>query len=369
MTFLFSPLKLRDVTLANRIAVAPMCQYSAEDGFANDWHLVHLGSRAVGGAGLIIFEASAVLPQGRISPQDLGIWKDEHIAPLRRITHFIEQQGVVAGIQLAHAGRKASVWRPWEEQQGRVDPDQGGWQTDGPSAIPFDASYTTPRALTLDRIQDIVKAFADAALRAHQAGFKVVEIHAAHGYLLHQFLSPVSNHRTDQYGGSFENRARLALEVTAAVRQVWPEQLPLLVRLSATDWIDGGWNVDETVALSSLLREAGVDLIDVSSGGNIAAATIPVGPGYQTQFAARVRKEAGIACGTVGMITDPGQAEHILRTEQADLVLMARELLRDPYWPLHAADALHDVTSWAPQYMRATSRKSPQRPTADFSDK
>ncbi|GAC1316758.1 MAG: NADH:flavin oxidoreductase/NADH oxidase [Collimonas sp.] len=368
MTFLFSPLKLRDVTLANRIAVAPMCQYSAEDGFANDWHLVHLGSRAVGGAGLIIFEASAVLPQGRISPQDLGIWKDEHIAPLRRITHFIEQQGTVAGIQLAHAGRKASVRRPWEEQQGRVDPKRGGWQTDGPSAIPFDASYTTPRALTADGIKSIVKAFADAAVRAHQAGFKVVEIHAAHGYLLHQFLSPISNHRTDQYGGAFENRARLVLEVAAAVRQVWPEQLPLLVRLSATDWIDGGWNVDETVALSRLLREAGVDLIDVSSGGNIAAAAIPVGPGYQTQFAARVRKEAGIACGTVGMITDPGQAEHILRTEQADLVLMARELLRDPYWPLHAADALHDVTSWAPQYMRATSRKSPQRPTVDYGD-
>ncbi|MGB7193867.1 MAG: NADH:flavin oxidoreductase/NADH oxidase [Collimonas pratensis] len=368
MSILFSPLKLRGVTLANRIAVAPMCQYSAEDGFANDWHLVHLGSRAVGGAGLIIFEASAVLPQGRISPQDLGIWKDEHIAPLSRITRFIEQQGVVAGIQLAHAGRKASVWRPWEEQQGRVEPEQGGWHTDAPSAIAFDPSYTTPAALSIDGIKSVIQAFADAAVRAHKAGFKLVEIHAAHGYLLHQFLSPISNQRTDQYGGSFENRVRLVLEVVAAVRKVWPQDLPLLVRLSATDWIEGGWNADETVALSRLLREAEVDLVDVSSGGNIASASIPVGPGYQTKFAARVKHEAGIASGTVGMITDPGQAEHILRTEQADLVLMARELLRDPYWPLHAADALHDVTSWPPQYMRATSRKSPQRPTVDYSD-
>ena len=368
MSKLFSPLTLRSVTLANRIAVAPMCQYSAQDGFANDWHLVHLGGRAVGGAGLVIFEASAVLPQGRISPQDLGIWKDEHVAPLRRITHFIEQQGAVAGIQLAHAGRKASVWRPWEEKQGRVEPEQGGWETEGPSAIPFDATYTMPTALTADGINNVVKAFADAAVRAHKAGFKVVEIHAAHGYLLHQFLSPISNHRTDQYGGSFENRARLVLEVVAAVRKVWPEELPLLVRVSATDWIEGGWNADETVALSRLLSKAGVDLVDVSSGGNIAA-DIPVGPGYQTQFAARVRNEAGIPSGAVGMITDAIQAEHVLRTEQADLVLLARELLRDPYWPLHAAEALKDVTSWPPQYMRATSRTSRQRPTVDYSEK
>lgn len=369
MSKLFSPLTLRGVTLPNRIAVAPMCQYSAQDGVANDWHLVHLGSRAVGGAGLVIFEASAVLPQGRISPHDLGIWKDEHIAPLRRITHFIEQQDVVAGIQLAHAGRKASVWRPWAEQQGNVNPEQGGWQTDGPSALPFDAKSTTPVALTIDGIRNVVKAFADAAARAHQAGFKVVEVHAAHGYLLHQFLSPISNHRTDQYGGSFENRTRLLLEVVTAVRQIWPKDLPLLVRLSATDWIEGGWNVDETVAVSRLLRQIGVDLIDVSSGGNVATVDIPVGPGYQTQFASRVKNEAGIASGTVGMITDPGQAEHVLRTEQADLVLMARELLRDPYWPLHAADALHEVTPWPPQYSRATPHKMPQRKTVDYGNK
>ncbi|WP_395824977.1 NADH:flavin oxidoreductase/NADH oxidase [Collimonas sp.] len=368
MSKLFSPLTLRSVTLANRIAVAPMCRYSADDGFANDWHLVHLGGRAVGGAGLVIFEASAVLPQGRISPQDLGILKDQHIASLQRIAHFIEQQGAVAGIQLAHAGRKASVWRPWEEQQGRVEPQQGGWPTEAPSALPFDPSYNTPTALTVDGIHNVIKAFADAAVRAHQAGFKVVEIHAAHGYLLHQFLSPISNQRSDQYGGSFENRTRLLLEVVAAVRQVWPDDLPLLVRVSATDWVGGGWNADETVALSRLLGPAGVDLVDVSSGGNIAA-DIPVGPGYQTQFAARVRNEAGIPSGAVGMITDAIQAEHILRTEQADLVLLARELLRDPYWPLHAADALNDVTAWPPQYMRATSRKSPQRPSIDYSQK
>ncbi|MGS0742355.1 NADH:flavin oxidoreductase/NADH oxidase [Glaciimonas sp. GG7] len=368
MSKLFSPLTLRNVTLPNRIAVAPMCQYSAEDGFANDWHLVHLGSRAVGGAGLVIFEATAIVEDGRISPQDLGIWKDAHIAPLSRITRFIAQQGAVPGIQLAHAGRKASVWRPWEALQGSVSLDQGGWQTVGPSALAFDATYQTPQALTTEQIADVVQAFVDAAIRAHQAGFKVVEIHAAHGYLLHQFLSPLSNIRTDQYGGSFENRTRLVMEVVAAVRKVWPEELPLLVRVSATDWVEGGWNADETVALSRLLREAGVDLVDISTGGNAANAEIPVGPGYQTQFAERVKKEAGIASGTVGMITAPIQAEHILRTEQADLVLLARELLRDPNWPLHAADALRADTPWPPQYARATSRKMPLRPSIHYGD-
>ncbi len=366
MSKLFSPLTLRSVTLPNRIAVAPMCQYSSKDGFANDWHLVHLGSRAVGGAGLIITEAAAIVAEGRISPQDLGIWKDEHIAPLRRITHFLEQQGTVAGIQLAHAGRKASVYRPWEEQQGYVAASAGGWQTVGPSALAFDPTYDTPHALTVEEIQGVVRAFVAAAKRALTAGFKVVEIHAAHGYLLHQFLSPISNKRTDQYGGSFDNRIRLVMEVTTAVRAVWPQDLPLFVRLSATDWVDGGWDADETVSLSRLLRTAGVDLVDVSSGGNILA-NIPVGPGYQTQFAERVRKEADIPSGAVGMITSAIQAEHILHTGQADLVLLARELLRDPYWPLHAANELNDLTSWPPQYARATSRKMPIRPDVDFS--
>lgn len=368
MSLLFSPLTLRGVTLSNRIAVAPMCQYSAQDGFANDWHMVHLGSRAVGGAGLVIFEASAIVAEGRITPEDLGIWKDEHIAPLRRITQFIEQQGAVAGIQLAHAGRKASVYRPWEVTQGSIPLAQGGWQTVGPSAIPFDASYQTPIALTVEQIAEVVQAFVAAALRAHEAGFKLVELHAAHGYLLHEFLSPLSNSRSDQYGGSFENRTRLIMEVVNAVRKVWPEELPLLVRVSATEWVEGGWSADETVALSVLLKAAGVDLVDISTGGNAANAVIPVGPGYQTQFAARVKKEAGIASGAVGMITDPIQAEHILRTEQADLVLLARELLRNPNWPLHAADALRAETPWPPQYARATSRKMPLRPSIDYGD-
>lgn len=368
MSLLFSPLTLRSVTLPNRIAVAPMCQYSAQDGFANDWHMVHLGSRAVGGAGLVIFEASAVVAEGRITPEDLGIWKDEHIAPLRRITQFIAQQGAVAGIQLAHAGRKASVTRPWELTQGSIPLDQGGWQTVGPSALAFDASYETPLALTAEQIADIVQAFVAAAGRAYQAGFKLIEIHAAHGYLLHEFLSPLSNTRTDQYGGSFENRTRLVMEVVTAVRQAWPEELPMLVRVSATEWVEGGWSADETVALSVLLRKAGVDLVDISTGGNAANAVIPVGPGYQTQFAARVKKEAGIASGAVGMITEPIQAEHILRTEQADLILLARELLRNPNWPLHAADALRAETPWPPQYARATSRKMPIRPSIDYGD-
>ncbi|KAF3998049.1 NADH:flavin oxidoreductase/NADH oxidase [Glaciimonas immobilis] len=368
MNKLFSPLSLRSVTLPNRIAVAPMCQYSAQDGFANDWHLVHLGSRAVGGAGLVIFEATSVVPEGRITAEDLGIWKDDHIAPLRRITQFIEQQGAVPGIQLAHAGRKASTWRPWATQQGSVSLADGGWETVGPSALAFDDNYRPPLALTVEQIAGVVQAFVDATERAHEAGFKVVEIHAAHGYLLHQFFSPLSNTRTDQYGGSFENRTRLVMEVVAAVRKIWPAELPLMVRVSATDWVEGGWTDDDTVALSCLLRDAGVDLVDISTGGNAAKAEIPVGPGYQTQFAARVKKEAGIASGAVGMITAPIQAEHILRTEQADLVLLARELLRNPNWPLHAADALHAETPWPPQYARATSRKMPLRPSIDYGD-
>ncbi|MDY7579635.1 NADH:flavin oxidoreductase/NADH oxidase [Herbaspirillum sp. RTI4] len=367
---LFSPLRLRGVTLPNRIAVSPMCQYSAEDGFANDWHMVHLSSRAVGGAGLVITEAAAVQAEGRITPQDLGIWKDEHIAPLQRITRFIEQQGSVPGIQLAHAGRKASSHIPWASQSGSVEIGQGGWQPVGPSAIAFDSHSTTPSAMSLAEIAALTQALVDATERSLRAGFKVVEVHAAHGYLLHAFLSPLSNQRTDEYGGSFENRIRLLLEVSTAVRQAWPAELPVFVRLSATDWMDGGWTADETVAVSALLRELGIDLIDVSSGGTDAAAVIPVGPGYQTAFAARVRQEARIASGAVGMITNAVQAEHILRTGQADLVLLARELLRDPYWPLHAAEELRAATPWPPQYLRASSSsKTLRRAEVDYSGK
>ncbi|MFL9878790.1 NADH:flavin oxidoreductase/NADH oxidase [Herbaspirillum rhizosphaerae] len=365
---LFSPLKLRELTLPNRIAVSPMCQYSAQDGFVNDWHLVHLGSRAVGGAGLVIVEAAGILAEGRITPEDVGIWKDDHIEPLRRITRFIEAQGSFAGIQLAHAGRKASAWRPWAGKVGTVPAAEGGWDTVGPSAIPFDATFKAPVELSVEAIAQRVQAFADAAQRAFKAGFKVVEVHAAHGYLLHEFLSPLSNQRTDQYGGSLENRARFLLEAVTAVRKVWPAELPLFVRLSATDWTEGGWNPDETVAVSSMLRDLGVDLVDVSSGGNVATATIPTGPGYQTAFAARVKSEAKIATGTVGMITDAIQAEHVLRTEQADLVLLARELLRDPYWPLRAADALKENVAWPPQYVRAASSKTPLRESVDYGD-
>ena len=364
---LFSPLKLRELTLPNRIAVSPMCQYSAQDGFVNDWHLVHLGTRAVGGAGLVIAEAAAIVPEGRITPEDIGIWKDEHIPALRRITHFIEAQGSYAGIQLAHAGRKASAYRPWSGKSGSIALTDGGWTTVAPSALAFDSNFTTPTELTVADIAAQVQAFVDAARRSLAAGFKVVEIHAAHGYLLHEFLSPLSNHRQDQYGGSFENRTRFLLEVTTAVRQVWPAELPLFVRLSATDWTEGGWNADETVAVSRLLRELGVDLIDVSSGGNVATATIPTGPGYQTSFAARVKQEAQIASGAVGMITNAIQAEHVLHTGQADLILLARELLRDPYWPLHAADVLKENIAWPPQYVRAASSKTPLRASADAS--
>ena len=337
-----------------------MCQYSSVDGLANDWHLVHLGSRAVGGAGLIFTEATAVTPDGRITAQDLGLWHDDQIEPLQRITRFIRAQGAVAGIQLAHAGRKASTYRPWLGKHGSVKEEEGGWVPVGPSPIAFDPRHTVPTQLDESQINDLVQAFADAAKRALEAGFSVVEVHAAHGYLLHQFLSPLSNQRLDQYGGSFENRIRLVLQVTEAVREVWPEELPVFVRVSATDWVEDGWNPDETVELARRLKGLGVDLIDVSSGGTAANAEIPVGPGYQTRFAERVRKESGIATGTVGMITEPAQAEHILRTGQADLILLARELLRDPYWPLHADDDLGGRQAiWPAQYQRATHRDQP----------
>ena len=360
MSLLLEPYTLRQLTLLNRIAVSPMCQYSSVDGLANDWHLVHLGSRAVGGAGLVFTEATAVTADGRITSQDLGLWNDEQIEPLQRITRFIRAQGAVAGIQLAHAGRKASTYRPWLGKHGSVKVEEGGWTPVGPSAIAFDPQHTAPTQLDEAQINGIIHAFVAAAKRALEAGFSVVEVHAAHGYLLHQFLSPLSNQRRDQYGGSFENRIRLVLQVTEAVREVWPQELPLFVRVSATDWVEDGWNPDETVELARRLKALGVDLIDVSSGGTAANAEIPVGPGYQTRFAERVRKESGIATGTVGMITEPAQAEHILRTGQADLILLARELLRDPYWPLHADDDLGGKQSiWAAQYQRATHRDQP----------
>jgi 2,4-dienoyl-CoA reductase-like NADH-dependent reductase (Old Yellow Enzyme family) len=356
---LFAPLTQRGVTFPNRIAVSPMCQYSCEDGFANDWHLVHLGSRAVGGAGLVIVEATAVTAEGRISPGDMGLWKDAQTGPLQRIVEFVHQNGARAAVQLAHAGRKASTARPWDGGK-KIDPAQGGWaDVFAPSAIPFSSSYPQPIALDKADIRSIVKAFASAAERALTAGFDLVEIHAAHGYLLHEFLSPLSNHRADEYGGSFENRTRALVETVDAVRQVWPEDRPLWVRISATDWAEGGWNEDESARLGSVLKQHGVDLVDTSSGGLVEYAKIPVGPGYQTQFAEKIRREAGIATGAVGVITDPAQADTIIRTGQGDVVLLAREMLRDPYWPLHAAEKLGFAAPWPVQYVRAAPSSRP----------
>jgi 2,4-dienoyl-CoA reductase-like NADH-dependent reductase (Old Yellow Enzyme family) len=359
MPHLFEPLALRSVTLPNRIAVSPMCQYSATDGIANDWHLVHLGSRAVGGAGLVLAEATAVTLQGRISPRDLGIWSDEHIAPLARIVRFLDQRGSVAGIQLAHAGRKASTPPPWKNRAETLTEAEGGWPVVAPSAIPFDTGCLAPKALTAEEISEIVTAFARAARRARQAGFRVVEIHAAHGYLLHQFLSPISNQRTDSYGGSFENRTRLVRDIVTAVRKVWPDEMPLLVRLSATDWVAGGWDIDQTLDLVRRLMPLGADLIDCSSGGTSPRAVVPLGPGYQTRFAEQIRRETGSKTGAVGLITAPAQADHIIRTGQADLVLLARELLRDPYWPLRAARELRHLLPWPAQYQRAAPPDTP----------
>ena len=357
---LFSPFRLRSVEFANRIGVSPMCQYSSQDGFANDWHLVHLGSRAQGGAGLVMLEAAAVLPEGRISPSDLGIWKDEHISGLARIANFIHSQGARAGMQLAHAGRKASTAAPWAGH-GLVLPADGGWQPVAPSAIAFSSDYAVPTALDQAGIDAVVEAFRQAARRAREAGFDVVEIHAAHGYLLHQFLSPLANQRGDNYGGAFANRIRFALEVADAVRREWPERLALLVRISATDWADGGWNPDESVELARHLRGLGVDLVDCSSGGLVPSQKIPLAPGYQVGFAARIRREAGIATAAVGLIDDPAQANAIVAEGEADLVLLARAMLRDPYWALHAAAALGEVASWPKQYLRAAPPDSPPR--------
>ncbi len=349
---LFTPLKVRDVTFRNRIAVSPMCQYSCVDGFATDWHLVHLGSRAVGGAGLVMVEATAVEPRGRISPSDSGIWKDEQIAPLARISAFLREHGAVAGIQLAHAGRKASVRRPWEG--GAAIPEAaGGWQTVAPSPFPFRPEDTTPAELSKEEIQSLVAAFAAAAGRALEAGFQVLEIHAAHGYLIHQFLSPLSNFRTDEYSGDFQNRSRFAREVIEAVRRVWPGGLPLFLRISATDWVEGGWGADDSVKLSIASKELGVDLVDCSSGGLSPLQKIPLEPGYQVPFADRIRREAGILTGAVGLITTPRQADEIVRSEKADVVLLAREFLRDPYFPMHAAKALGVELTPPLQYGRA----------------
>ena len=349
---LFTPYALRGVTLPNRIVVSPMCQYSCTDGLATDWHLVHLGSRAVGGAGLIIAEATGVEARGRISPQDLGLWDDAQIAPLARITAFIREQGAVPGIQLAHAGRKASTHRPWSGQ-GLVPPAEGGWETIAPSAVPFAADYPQPRAMTRDDLRAVREAFVAATRRALGAGFQFVELHAAHGYLLHSFLSPLSNERTDEYGGSLENRLRFVLEVAGAVRDTWPAEYPLAVRLSATDWVPGGWTVEESVALSVALKGLGIDAITASSGGLSARQQIALGPGYQVPFAERIRREAGIPTIAVGLITEPEQAEAILAAGQADLIALARQLLREPYWPLRAAQALGVDHAWPDQYARA----------------
>jgi 2,4-dienoyl-CoA reductase-like NADH-dependent reductase (Old Yellow Enzyme family) len=352
VSLLFEPLKVGDVTFRNRIFVSPMCQYSSEDGLPTDWHLVHLGSRAVGGAGLVMVEATAVTPEGRISPGDSGLWSDAHTEAFQRITRFVREHGAVPGIQLAHAGRKASTDLPWRGGT-PLDAGSGAWQTVAPSAVPFAAGYPTPQALDTQGMDGIVAAFAAAARRAYAAGFECVELHLAHGYLLHEFLSPLANKRTDDYGGALENRMRLPLRVAEAVRAAWPARLPLFARISASDWTEGGWDIEQSVALSRRLKALGIDLIDCSSGGVIADARVPAGPGYQTPFAERIRRDAGIATGAVGLITDAMQAEHILRTGQADAVFLARELLRDPYWPLHAAARLHTDVPWPVQYERA----------------
>jgi 2,4-dienoyl-CoA reductase-like NADH-dependent reductase (Old Yellow Enzyme family) len=353
MPHLFESLKLRGVELKHRIVVSPMCQYSCTDGFATDWHFVHLGTRAVGRAAAVIAEATAVTADGRISPKDLGIWQDAHIEPLRRAFLFVEEQGSVPGIQLAHAGRKASTCEPWNGGK-PISPTQGGWTPIwAPSALAFAQGYQVPQSLAVVEIAAIVEAFAAAARRALAAGAKLIELHSAHGYLLHSFLSPLSNQRSDQYGGPFANRIRIVCEVVAAVRKVWPEQYPLWVRISATDWTEGGWTVDESVELARILQSLGVDLIDCSSGGNVHHALVPVGPGYQVAFAEQIRRQAGVRTGAVGMITEPAQADQIIRSGQADVVILARQFLREPYWPLLAARALgHDI-QWPLQYDRA----------------
>jgi 2,4-dienoyl-CoA reductase-like NADH-dependent reductase (Old Yellow Enzyme family) len=352
MSILFSTLKIREIDFKNRIFVSPMCQYSAVNGVPDDWHLVHLGSRAVGGASLVMAEATGVSPEGRISPGDTGLWSTEHQQAFDRITDFIRKQSSVAGIQLAHAGRKASTAPPWKGGKALSD-EEGGWQPIAPSPEPFAPDYRVPREMTKNDIEMVKGQFANAASRALNAGFEVVELHMAHGYLMHEFLSPLSNHRTDEYGGSFENRVRFPLEVTRAVRNSWPERLPLFARISATDWVEGGWDLPQSIEFAKVLKQEGVDLIDCSSGGNVPRAQIPVGPGYQVALAAGVRMAAGVMTGAVGLITKAQQAEEILSAEQADVIFLARALLRDPYWPLHAAKVLGVEIKWPVQYERA----------------
>ncbi len=352
MSHLFSPLTIKGVTLKNRIVMSPMCQYSAKDGFINEWHYVHYGTRAVGGAGLIMVEATSVSPEGRITPGDLGLWSDDHVDGLRRVADFICGHGAVAGIQLGHAGRNASCAPPWEGNM-ELALDNGGWETVAPSAIPFNSKIDrVPEMLDKEGIKRIVEQFRESALRALEAGFRVLEIHSAHGYLLHEFLSPISNSRTDEYGGSFENRTRMTMEVVEAVRAVWPEENPLFVRVSSTEWSDQGWNITDSIRLAIMLKKAGVDLIDCSSGGNVFGAKIPVGPGYQVDFAKQIR-ESGIMTGAVGLITEAQQAEEILSSGRADLILLGRELLRNPYFAMRAAVELGDTPGWLPQYIRA----------------
>jgi 2,4-dienoyl-CoA reductase-like NADH-dependent reductase (Old Yellow Enzyme family) len=355
MSRLFTPLQLRQITFRNRIFVSPMCQYSSRDGMPTDWHLVHLGSRAVGGAALVMVEATAVTPPGRISPADSGVWSEAHGQALRRIAAFLAEQGAVPAIQLAHAGRKASTAVPWQGDQ-PLAPEDGGWQPIAPSAIPFSPASPVPREMTRQDIAQTIDAFRAAARRSLDAGFQVVELHAAHGYLLHEFLSPLSNHRGDEYGGTLENRLRLPLEVAQAVRAVWPAAYPLLVRISATDWKEGGWDLPQSVVFAQKLKELGVDLIDCSSGGLVPDAKIPVAPGFQVPFAQQIKREAGIATGAVGLVTRPEQAEQIVASGQADVVLLGREFLWDPYWPLHAAHALAANVDWPKQYVRGKHR-------------
>nr|WP_232227512.1 NADH:flavin oxidoreductase/NADH oxidase [Lysobacter daejeonensis] len=352
MSKLFEPLAQRSLQLRNRIVVSPMCQYSAEEGVPNDWHLVHLGSRAVGGAAVVIAEATAVSPEGRISPHDTGLWNDAQVAAWSRINAFIVEQGAIPAVQLAHAGRKASTDAPWRGH-GPVAAELGGWTPVAPSALAFDAQSPVPLALGEAGIRKVVNDFVAAAMRAHAAGFRLLELHAAHGYLLHEFLSPLSNHRQDGYGGSFDNRVRLVLEVVDAVRAAWPVELPLWVRISATDWADGGWDVEQSIELAKRLRQRDVDLVDVSSGGLVPNARIPLEPGYQAPFAQRLRQEASIATGAVGLITEPAHAEALVAEGIADVVLMGRELLRDPYFPRRAAHVLGDDLTTPPQYLRA----------------
>lgn len=361
---LFEPYKIRDITLKNRLVVSPMCQYSSEDGFANDWHLVHLGSRAVGGAALIFTEAAAVEARGRISPQDLGIWKDEHIEVLSRIARFVQAQGALPAMQLAHAGRKGSTRRPWESPPGTIAPEDGGWIPVGPTEAPFAPNFPKPAPLDEAEIAVIARAFAAAARRALAAGFQIVELHFAHGYLAHEFYSPLSNTRTDRFGGSLENRLRFALDTAKAVRQVWPERLPLFARISSTDWVEGGWDVAQSVELARRLHELGVDVIDCSSGGNVADAKIPMAPLYQVPFAERIRRDAGVPTAAVGLITTPEESERILSRGQADLIVMAREFLRDPYFPQYAADELGVDIAWPKQYERARIARSAKRLSA-----